>query len=142
MKIQAEKRKATENKNNIMKEESKIVEVSDDVAKSIINDEKIVNKTNIENIDLLPQATTSKKDEKTIITNPSNKPEIKPTNIRPHIEQQKLNINEKFTSMNTWNGAMTDKYGWSQTNSEVSISIKLPEGKTKANQLQVDMKRK
>lgn len=127
MEMQASKKKST----NIMKDEPKIEEIDEE------------DKTKfIDNKDLLPTATVSKKDDKTIITNPSNKPEIKPTNIKPHLEQQKLNINEKFTGMNTWNGAMTDKYAWSQTNSDVSISIKLPEGKNKAKQLSIDMKRK
>lgn len=129
--MQAAKNKST--KPNIMKEESKIEELPDE------KDEKI---NYIDNTDLLPTATVTKKDDKTIITNPSNKPEVKPSNIKPHLEQQKLNINEKFRGMNTWNGAMTDKYAWSQTNSDVSISIKLPEDKTKSKQLNIDMKRK
>merc|ERR1711964_16470 len=93
MEMQAAKKKEAESKYNIMKEESKVEEIMDDNVQSVINKKEEKESSHIiENTDILPKPTISKKDEKTIITNPANKPEIKPSNIKPHLEQEKLKI--------------------------------------------------
>ncbi|CAD7950811.1 unnamed protein product [Amoebophrya sp. A120] len=52
-----------------------------------------------------------------------------------------VNVDAKFTSHSTWNGAVTDKYRWSQTLEELTVEFLLePNGGVKSKDVSVEIK--